>query len=178
MATGEYKLRLRKDLAQRVARDIDHILEQGWADDISRQDFYHVHVCTLAEELGNPKKIRRGVIQQDELDGKQVVLVYHTHELDGKANLPHRNIASYRDGELPSIIMPELAGAYVRSKFGDNDPLERERRASGIIGVTSFDIGLDEWFDVVFQYAPDGDYSLKNGRRLSIHAALFLHEFE
>lgn len=178
MITGEYKIKLREDLAHRVVRDIDHILEQGWADEISREDLFHAHVCTLSEKIGNPRKIKRGVTRQDELDDKQVVLVYHSHELDGKASLPYRNIASYREEGLPVTIMPQLAGAYVRSRFGDNYHLEHERKASGIITVTPFDLGLDEWFDVVFQYAPDKEYALRNGRNISIHAALFLHEFE
>ncbi len=164
---------LREELTKRIVRDINHILRQGWADEISRKDFYHGHVCTYT----NPKNTQRmlcGALMQESLNIHSVVLLYHTHELDEKRNDPNRNIASYRGYQSPMVVPVNRSGEWFRKKGGFFGALRQEEQ--GVVAVYARDLGLDDWFDFVFDYDPNGKYGLENGRRINLNAELFQHE--
>ncbi|MBI2508389.1 hypothetical protein HYV89_05565 [Candidatus Woesearchaeota archaeon] len=166
---------LREDLAVRVVRDINHILRQGWADEISRRDFYHGHVCQYINP-GNPQRHDGGALLQNSLNPASIILLYHSHELDEKKHDPNRNIASYQGGQSPMVVPVHTSGEWFRKKgdfFGD-----LRQKEQGVVAVYARDLGLDEWFDFVFDYDPNGKYELENCRRININAELFQHEMD
>lgn len=166
---------LREDLAVRVVRDINHILKQGWADEISRRDFYHGHVCQCINP-NNPQRHYGGALLQNLLNPASVVLLYHTHELDEKKNDPNRNIVSYRDGQLPMVVPVHTSGEWFRKRGDFFGALKYKEQ--GVVAVYARDLSLDEWFDFVFDYEPNGKYELENGRRININAKLYKHEMD
>jgi hypothetical protein len=52
------------------------------------------------------------------------------------------------------------------------------QKEQGVVAVYARDLGLDEWFDFVFDYSQNGKYLLENGRRIDISAELFQHELD
>jgi hypothetical protein len=162
---------------------MDYILEQGWAEVVSPEDLGHGHVCVysgLINDRLRKYEVKKNVLLhffeseqklrelvEMELGNLDIMMLYHTHELDGKSNDPNRNIMSI-PGSNPQIIHPSNANKYQIK----NDPFRaiEMNRSTSAITVYSRDIGLTELFDVEFELNSQGENILKDSRKINIYA--------
>jgi len=170
-------------ITERIVKDLDHILAQGWADKIGAEDLGHAHVCVFENTLGGRLTkygFKRGNLvhfyeseQQlrdlirDDLDSLPITLLYHTHELDGKESDPNRNIKSIH-GKSPEVIPAIYSSSWDSQQMDISAMLKR--RESKAVTVFSRDIGLTDLFDLHFELNPSGKYRLMNGNRIDIFA--------
>jgi hypothetical protein len=145
---------LERKLLRRILDDIGLVLQKGWAKNISKDDFFHGHICGKSsspvfdlEKLFSPDNI---------------VLLYHT--LESSPITPdhyNRNILSTLQTQ-PTVVRPkgvnfdEVLGS---STYG--------------YGVGASDLGLMGYAKVYFEKEPEGVYELKDGTKLSLRGLLF-----
>ena len=175
---------LEHPIAERVARDMDHILAQGWADSIGPEDLGHGHICVYDNILGGriakygfkkgnlihfyeSEQQLRDLIK-DDLSQLQVILLYHTHELDGKETDPNRNIKSMPD-RTPEVVPAVYSDRWNREQMDISAMLKRNKNQ--VVTVYSRDINLAELFDVEFELNPKGQHLLAGGNRVDIFAS-------
>jgi hypothetical protein len=95
------------EIYPRIEEQIRYILAQGWATELSKKDFFHVHVCI-------PKDTQPSVVRNVKTLLNDVVLLYHTQE---ETNVNHdRNIVSF------SLKTPVLVEPTERTPFGKYIP--------------------------------------------------------
>lgn len=154
-----------ENLGRRIASDVDYILQQRWAYEISDFDFNHGHVCLHGQRERRGRATREEVLNHSTIPGiDAAVILYHTHELDEKPSL-ERNITSY-SGLKPGVVHPAFAGISDTRKF-----LEEQQRIKqkGRCTVKWQDLGLEYLFDVEFKLNRDGKYQLSDGRKIDIY---------
>ena len=161
------KIPLREDLGTRVVKDIDTILRNGWADEISRRDFYHGHICTYPKD--EKPVIKDEGLLQNNLNLSHVLILYHSHEADEKLEDPNRNILSDTQGNI-RVVSTSQCLEYYRRLCDYSQALELHRK--GIRAVYARDLWLDELFDFEFEYGVNGKYQLENGKRINISIPL------
>jgi hypothetical protein len=154
----ELSRKVEKRLAPKVLEDIDFILENEWAKEISKQDFYHGHICSASQ---------LPVFDLDVLLSEvNARLLYHTFEV--WREMPYfsnRNIKSslVSKPEVIPIAYEELDSGYWKTyRFSK-------------IGVSSSELGWSEYGKIEFEENPNGCYKLKNGTRLDMVGILNDH---
>ena len=178
------KFPLEHPIAERVVKDMDYILAQGWADKVGEEDLGHAHVCVYENLLGGRLAkygFKRGELihffeseQQireliaEDLGHLQTILLYHTHELDDRQDDPNRNIKSLPN-QNPEVIPTCYFGAWDRERQDFSAMLRRAENKA--VTVYSRDINLAELLDVEFELNPNGVYTLANGNRVNISAS-------
>ena len=132
-------------------------MEKGWGKEISKADFYHVHVCG---------KHKNYMFSLDEiLSEDNVRLLYHTLEtLFLTPDHANRNIISSL--KLPPTLMP----IHLNCIWGKG--ADYNMRGPGQIAIHSSDLGLAEYFKIEFEESSDGCCRLKNGSRLNMTGVL------
>jgi hypothetical protein len=143
-----------KRVLGKFIEDVEHILEQGWAQEISYNDFYFGRVCGHSK---TPLFDMEALFSTD-----NIALFYYTHSPPPlplklpplKPEHKNRNIVSSLD-TLPHVVHP----AY---RFGEYP----------FYVVRSEDLGLMSYAQIYFEKKDDGQYQLRNGTRLDIWGLL------
>jgi hypothetical protein len=122
-------------LLVKMAKDIDLMLERGWADEVGPRDLFHAHLV-----LKRDKTAAQGCLNV--LEGDNIEILYHAHEYDDRRDSKTRNIVSARSSQ-PRVAHPrqyskgpytvqgeDLDGWYgVNVYFGDTpEDLERHKK--------------------------------------------------
>jgi hypothetical protein len=148
----ELSKRVEKRLVPKVLEDIDFILKEGCAQEISKFDFNHVHLCKVSQD---PIFKVKTLLSDD-----NVRLLYHTCE--ERYFMPYfakRNIKSSLVSN-PEIITLDY------EEFVDTHGIKTYRFMKTT--VYSTDLGWSEFGKMKFEKCPDGLYSLKNGTKLKM----------
>ena len=108
---------INNNIIPKIKRDIETILKNGWADEISRNDLYHAHII-VPRNLDFKKKIISFIISkvlffwdvEEEKDEEKIIhilnnskILYHSHEglTKDKRNIDiNRNIISELNNNL------------------------------------------------------------------------------
>lgn len=148
----ELSKRVEKKLVPKVLEDIDFILKEGCAQEISKFDFDHVHLCKVSQ---NPIFKVKTLLSDD-----NVRLLYHTCEK--RYFMPYfakRNIKSSLVSK-PEIIPLDY------EEFVGTHGIKTYRFMK--ITVYSSDLGWSEYGKMKFEKSLDGPYRLKNGTKLKM----------
>jgi len=132
-----------KRYLHKILEDIHYILTEGWALQISKDDFYHGHIC------GKSNTVIRDLDAL--LSASNVCFVYHTFEsqpLHPKA--VNRSVLSFPKAP-PKPVYPKY-----------------EFLTRPYYGVSSRDLGLKEYARIYFERNYEGPYQLKDGTRLDM----------
>jgi hypothetical protein len=144
-------------LVPKILEDIDWILNEGCAREISTMDFNHVHLCSFSPF---PLFDVNALLSDDNVE-----LLYHTCE--------------------EWFVMPYYAKRNVKSSLGappEIIPLEYKESANSIglktyqfskTAVSSQDLGWSEYGKIEFEGKTDGPYMLKSGKKLSMTGILW-----
>jgi len=132
-----------KRYIEKIVEDISYILTKGWALEISKDDFYHGHIC------GKSKNVIKDLDVL--LSASNVCFLYHTFEgqpLHPKAI--NRSILSFPDA-LPTPVYPKY-------KF----------QSRPYYGVASRDLGLMEYARIFFKRDIKAPHQFRDGNKLDI----------
>ncbi len=147
-----------KKLLPKSLEDINFIRSKGWAKKISRDDFFHFHVC---EKSPDPILDVKALFLPD-----KTILLYHTLE-----SLPltpahiNRNILSTLTSQ-PEVVHPKY-------KFGTLSKYSVCYTDLHKLYPDRFPFEVMHYLDIHFGKDPNGPYTLKNGDKLKMWAVLY-----
>lgn len=143
-----------KRILGKFIEDVEYILEKGWGQEISYDDFYFGSVCGRSR---TPLFDMEALFSTD-----NIVLFYYTHTPPPFSlkmpplKLEHRNrniISSLTS--LPQVVYPKYRfGEYPFYSVGCND------------------LGLMGYAEIYFEKRDNGQYRLKNGTKLDVWGLL------
>ena len=132
-----------KRYLEKIVKDINYILTKGWALEISKDDFYHGHICGKSKNVTEDLDIL--------LSASNVCFLYHTFE--GQPIHPkaiNRSILSFPDA-LPKPVYPKY-------KF----------QSRPYYSVDPRDLGLMEYARIFFKRDIKAPYQIRDGNKLEI----------
>ncbi|MFA6092620.1 MAG: hypothetical protein WCU88_06820 [Elusimicrobiota bacterium] len=126
-------------LLPKIVQDIDDIVRNGWATEVSTKDLCHVHLLVSADY-----PLDKARSYPEILNGRDVSILYHSHEYDGHWDSPYRNILSSLY-DAPRTVPGKLKGT-----LKDAAGVERD-----IMSVDNGD--LNSWYmaELEFGYTPE-----------------------
>jgi hypothetical protein len=162
LAQDVFLLKHRKELSNlvvagivpKILQDIDTVLKEGCAEEISEMDFNHAHLCSLSPL---PLFDLRVLLSED-----NVGLLYHTHE-QWPYN-PRRNIKSTLLTQAEVVPIPYTKYAH---NYGG------ECYSFSKVTVYSSELGWFEWGKIRFKQDPNGPHQLKSGAKLDMTGELY-----
>lgn len=146
-------------LIPKVLEDINFILENEWGKEISKQDFFHGHICSASQ---------LPIFDLDDLLSEvNVRLLYHTFEV-------WREMPYFANRNIKSSLLsePEVI-PIVYEKVVDNYDYRTYRFSK--ITICSSELGWSEYGKIEFEVHPNGCYKLKNGTKLKMVGILNDH---
>jgi hypothetical protein len=154
----EFTRKAEERLVPKVLKDIDWILRERCAQEISEYDFNHVHLCNLSQD----PIFDFDILFSDE----NVRLLYHTCEkMFAMPYFAKRNIKS------SLVSQPEVIPIEYKELFNN---VWRTYRFSKT-GIFSKDLNWLEYGKIEFEKNPKGHYKLKDGTSLDMIGILYTY---
>jgi hypothetical protein len=143
-------------IVPKILQDIDMILEEGCAMEISERDFDHVHLCSLSPIP---------IFDLDALLSEENVgLLYHTCEK--WFSMPHMAKRNTKSTLLTRAeILPIPYQKFVNNYGGESHCFSK-------ISVYSSELGWSEWGRIMFEQDPGGSHQLRSGPKLKMTGTL------
>ena len=156
-ATEKSQIIISPRIYEKAISDIDWIFEKGYADEISRKDFFHFHILIPSNRLRLYPDLDKSKMMKD----PDIMFLYHTRESSFDfTERPERNIASNFEGE-PWLVRPEWYKFKITRDLIFINPNHSNHT------VYPIDLGCRHILSVYFKIDQDGSYQLKDGTNLT-----------